>query len=48
MKFNNVEAAPLSKASSPLVKLLGLIGGSGMYVAANSLYNVEGGLKWLC
>ncbi|MCH81131.1 prohibitin-1 mitochondrial-like, partial [Trifolium medium] len=33
-----------SDAASVLIKL-GIIGGIGLYVAANSLYNVEGGLQ---
>ena len=39
MKIPNV---PGGGASSALLKL-GLLGGIGLYAAANSLYNVEGG-----
>ncbi|OAY35272.1 prohibitin-1, mitochondrial [Manihot esculenta] len=44
MNFNNVKVpkVPGGGAASTLLKL-GVIGGIGMYAAANSLYNVEGG-----
>lgn len=44
MNFNNVKVpkVPGGGAASALIKV-GIIGGIGLYVAANSLYNVEGG-----
>lgn len=44
MNFNNVKVprVPGGGAASALIKL-GIIGGLGVYAAANSLYNVEGG-----
>lgn len=44
MNFNNVKVpkVPGGGAASTLLKL-GLLGGVGVYAAANSLYNVEGG-----
>ncbi|KAL4618914.1 hypothetical protein ACB092_06G045500 [Castanea dentata] len=44
MNFNNVKVpkVPGGGAASALLKL-GLLGGVGVYAAANSLYNVEGG-----
>ncbi|KAK9221585.1 hypothetical protein WN944_010012 [Citrus x changshan-huyou] len=44
MNFNNVKVpkVPGGGAASALIKV-GIIGGIGLYAAANSLYNVEGG-----
>lgn len=44
MNLNNVRVpnVPGGGAASALVKI-GIIGGLGLYAAANSLYNVEGG-----
>lgn len=45
MNFNNVKVPKMPSgggAASALIKV-GLIGGLGLYAAANSLYNVEGG-----
>lgn len=44
MNFNNVKVpnVPGGGALSALIKV-GVIGGLGIYAAANSLYNVEGG-----
>ncbi|KAF5731368.1 prohibitin-1 mitochondrial-like [Tripterygium wilfordii] len=42
MNFNNVKVPKLPAGTSLLLKL-GTIGGLGLYAAANSLYNVEGG-----
>ncbi|KAF5744100.1 prohibitin-1 mitochondrial-like [Tripterygium wilfordii] len=42
MNFNNVKVPKLPGGTSLLLKL-GTIGGLGLYAAANSLYNVEGG-----
>lgn len=44
MNFDNVKVpkVPGGGAASALIKL-GIIGGLGVYAAANSLYNVEGG-----
>lgn len=44
MNLNNVKVpkVPSGGAISALLKV-GIIGGLGLYAAANSLYNVEGG-----
>ncbi|OAY33991.1 prohibitin-1, mitochondrial [Manihot esculenta] len=44
MNFNNVKVpkVPGGGAASTLIKI-GLVGGIGLYAAANSLYNVDGG-----
>lgn len=40
--MKNVKVPKVTKGVSALV-VAGLIGGSGLYAASNSLYNVEGG-----
>lgn len=44
MNFNNIKV-PKVPASGPASSLIraGIIGGLGLYAAANSLYNVDGG-----
>ncbi|KAJ7948376.1 Prohibitin mitochondrial-like [Quillaja saponaria] len=42
MNFKNMKVPPGGGAASALLKL-GIIGGVGIYAAANSLYNVDGG-----
>lgn len=43
MNFNNIKPPRVPGGGASALLKVGIIGGIGLYAAANSLYNVEGG-----